>query len=531
MEEAVAVISGEQHFTLASSPPGPAQKRFALVVALGSLAVFVLITMGPLGNLQTGRVDAFIPIYLTAMFVNDSITAILLFAQFSILRSRAVLVIANGYLFTALMLIPYLLTFPGVFAQRGLMGGLQSTSSLYFFQYAVFPIFVIAYTLLKDEDPDKAVRQGTVRKAIVLSAAATSAAVVAVGFIFIAGEPLLPHIMLDPAHFGPLWPYFGLPVTLVSIAAFLLLWLRRHSMLDLWLLVVMSVYSLLMPLNYFSTPMRYGIGWYSVRIFATLASSLVLVFLLYEITMLYGRLLGAIVDQRRERDARLMTGDAVAATMAHEFKQPLSAIMTRAETGFRWLDREVPDLDRAKAAFKQIGADGHRASAVIESVRASLKQQGQFNALLDVNDLIAEALALVRDDLQRHRILVNAEPNSRLPRVMGDQVQLQQVLLNLITNAIDAMASEAGPRILRVSSEVRGGDEVVVSVADTGAGVAPQDMQRVFNPLFTTKSGGMGLGLSICRSIIEGHHGQLEVVPNSPKGAIFQIALRAHAAT
>jgi signal transduction histidine kinase len=528
MQNAAAVTPEDQHFTLASSPPGPAQKRFALFVGLGLLAVFILITAGPLSNIQTGRVEAFIPIYLTAMFVNDSITSVLLFAQFSILRSRAILVLASGYLFTALMLIPYLLTFPGVFGPKGLIGGLQSTSSLYFFQYAVFPMFVIAYTLSKDDDDGKRFGRGTASTAIVLSVAATTALVLLAVFIFIAAEPLLPHIMLDPSHFGPLWPYFGLPVTLVSVAAFGLLWFRRHSMLDLWLLVVMSAYSLLMPLNYFTTPMRFGIGWYSVRIFATLASSLLLVFLLYEITMLYGRLLRAILDQRRERDARLMTGDAVAATIAHEFKQPLSAIITRADTGFRWLDRPAPDLEKAKAVFKQIAADGHRAGAVIESIRASLKQQDKVSALLDVNDLVGEALALVREDLESHRILLRAEPNSRLPRIMGDRIQLQQVLLNLIGNAIDSMAVEEGPRVLHVSSEVRDGDDVVVSVADTGAGIAPHDVQRVFNPLFTTKSGGMGLGLSICRSIIEGHHGQLGVVPNIPKGAVFQIALRAH---
>ncbi len=301
-------------------------------------------------------------------------------------------------------------------------------------------------------------------------------------------------------------------------------------MLDLWLLVVMSAYSMLIPLNYFTIPMRFGVGWYAVRIFAVLASGLVLIFLLYEITMLYGRLLGAILDQRRERDARLMTGDAVAATMAHEFRQPLSAMITRADTGFRWLDRPMPDLGKAKVAFRQIAADGHRAEAVIESIRASLKQQNQIRVLLDVNDLIGEALALMRDDLRSHRILLKAEPNSRLPPVMGDRIQLQQVLLNLIANAIDSMAVEDGPRVLCVDSEVRDGDDVVVSVADTGAGIASQNIQRVFNPLFTTKSGGMGLGLSICRSIIEGHHGKLEVVPNTPRGAVFQIALRAHMA-
>jgi signal transduction histidine kinase len=334
--------------------------------------------------------------------------------------------------------------------------------------------------------------------------------------------------MLDPSHFGPLWPYVGLPVALISVAAFIVLWFRRRSMLDLWLLVVMSAYSMLIPLNYFSTPMRFGIGWYAVRTFATISSGLVLIFLLYEITMLYGRLLGAILDQRRERDARLMTGDAVAATMAHEFRQPLSAMMTRAATGFRWLDRSTPDLDKAKAAFKQIATDGERAEAVIESIRASPKQQNQIRALLDVNDLIGEALALARDDLQSHRILLNAEPNLGLPQVMGDRIQLRQVLLNLISNAIDSMAVEDGPRVLSVSSEVHGDDDIVVSVADTGAGIESQDIQRVFNPLFTTKSGGMGLGLSICRSIIEGHHGRLAVVPNTPRGAVFQIALPHH---
>jgi signal transduction histidine kinase len=528
MPRAVAGTPEEQHYTLANSPPGPAQKRFALVVVLGLLTVFVLITAGPLAKIKTARIEAFIPIYLTGMFVSDSITAVLLFAQFSIQRSRALLVIANGYLFTALMLIPYLLTFPGVFTQTGLIGGLQSTSWVYFFQYAVFPVFVIAYAVLKDGDPDKRSLPGAASTAIVASAAATTAFVLAVSFLFIAGAALLPPIMLDSAHFGPLWPYVGLPVALMSFAALIVLWFRRNSMLDLWLLVVMCTYSMLIPLNYFSSSMRFGIGWYAVRTFAAISSSLVLIFLLYEITMLYSRLLGAILDQRRERDARLMTGDTVAATMAHEFRQPLSAMMIRADTGFRWLDRPVPDLDNAKDAFRQIAADGRRAEAVIQSIRASLTQQNQTRTLLDINDLIGEALALTRDDLRRHGIHLNSPASSELPRVMGDRIQLQQVLLNLIANAIDSMSLEDGPRVLSVSSEVHGGDDVVVSVADTGAGIKSQDIQRVFTPLFTTKSGGMGLGLSICRSIIEGHHGRLGVVPNTPKGAVFQIALPAH---
>ena len=145
---------------------------------------------------------------------------------------------------------------------------------------------------------------------------------------------------------------------------------------------------------------------------------------------------------------------------------------------------------------------------------------------LDVNELIREALALERSDLQKHRILVQAEPNAQLPEVRGDRVQLQQVLLNLITNAIDAMAAEDEPRVLCVKSEAHEGDGVVVSVADTGTGISSQDVDRIFNPLFTTKSDGMGMGLSICRAIIEAHDGRLWVAPNTPRGAVFQFTLQ-----
>jgi signal transduction histidine kinase len=226
-----------------------------------------------------------------------------------------------------------------------------------------------------------------------------------------------------------------------------------------------------------------------------------------------------------------MTGDAVSATIAHEIKQPLSGMITNADAGLRWLDRSTPDLDKAKASLKQIVADGHRAAAVIESIRAIFKKDARNRTSLDINDLIGEALALTRGDLQRHRILVQAEPNAQLPQVRGDRIQLQQVLLNLITNAIDSMAAKDGARILGVRSEVRDGANVIVSVADTGTGIGSQELERIFNPLFTTKSGGMGMGLSICRSIIEAHDGQLWVAPNKPEGAVFQFMLLADGAT
>lgn len=216
---------------------------------------------------------------------------------------------------------------------------------------------------------------------------------------------------------------------------------------------------------------------------------------------------------------------AVVATIAHEIKQPLAAMITHANAGIRWLDRPLPDCDRAKEAFKKIAADGLRAEAVIEGIRASVRKDDRTKSSLSVNKLIGETLAVLHDDLQKYRILVRAEPNDRLPLVRGDRIQLQQVLLNLITNAIESMAKEE-PRILRVRADVHDTGGVVVSVADTGAGISSQDIDQIFNPLFTTKCDGMGMGLWICRSIIEAHDGRLWVAQNTPRGAVFQFVLR-----
>jgi signal transduction histidine kinase len=168
---------------------------------------------------------------------------------------------------------------------------------------------------------------------------------------------------------------------------------------------------------------------------------------------------------------------------------------------------------------------------VIGSIRASFKKDTRNRTSLDVNELIGEALALTRGDLENHRILVRAEPKEQLPQVIGDRVQLRQVLLNLITNAIDSMAAKDGARVLYVRSEVHDDGKVLVSIGDTGTGIRQQDVDQIFNPLFTTKSDGMGMGLSICRSITEAHDGRLWVAPNKPEGAVFQFMLLADGAT
>jgi signal transduction histidine kinase len=525
MPDANAVGPGVQPFILTSLPPSKGQKRLALAVLLGLVALVFLVT-GPLSRLRTSPVPAFLPIYVTTMIATDSITAILLFTQFVILRSRAVLVIAIGYGFTALVLVPYLLTFPGLFAATGVIDGPLSTAWFFILWRTGFPSFVIGYALLKDADAARTYGGGTVRAAVGMSIALAASLVVAAILLNRSAHHILPTTFFEEFSSNKLYPYYvGGPVLVMSCVAVMVLWFRRRSLLDLWLMVVMFLFMIEVPLSFWPNPARFSISWYAFRGIDIFASSVVLVVLLYEITTLYVRLLLAVNAQRREREARLVTGDAVAAAIAHEVRQPLSAIVTSADAGLRFLDRSTPALDKAMESLRRIAADGHRADKVIEGVRATFKNSVREKIPLDVNAIIQEALTFEQDDLRKHKIAVQTAPTVQLPAVHGDRVQLQQVLLNLIANAIHAMATKDEPRVLSLRSEASKEGGVLVSVADTGRGIDPLDMNRIFNPLFTTKPDGMGMGLAICRSIIEAHDGRLWVTPNKPQGAVFHFTL------
>ncbi|MCL2453478.1 MAG: MASE4 domain-containing protein, partial [Alphaproteobacteria bacterium] len=473
---------------------------------------------------------AFLPAYSAVLFINDLITAVLLFSLFSILRTRALLLISSGYIFTALMVILWILTFPGLFRSGGIIGGLQSTPWIHFIWHGGFPIFVIGYALLKDTNPQMRFWRGKVSTAIAMSMALTISLVFLVGVLCIVGEPLLPQVQLTPLRLSPLWLYVGIPAVSLNILALSVLLTRRWIVLDLWLMVVMLAYAMELSLSYFPQPLRYTFGWYAGRTYGLIASSAVLILLLREITSLYSRLLRAVLAQQRERQARLVTGDAVAATIAHEVKQPLTGMITNADAGLNWLDGPSPDIDEARATLQQIIADGHRASAVIDSVRSMFKSEVKNRTSLDLQELIEEALSLSNPDLLRYRISVETSLITQLPRVGGDRIQILQVLLNLISNAIDSMAATKESRTLRICSKPYMSNGVLVLVADTGTGIASLDVERVFNPLYTTKSGGMGMGLPICRAIVEAHGGRLWATPNTPRGAAFQFFLPVQAA-
>ncbi|SDR58891.1 PAS domain S-box-containing protein [Rhizobiales bacterium GAS113] len=226
------------------------------------------------------------------------------------------------------------------------------------------------------------------------------------------------------------------------------------------------------------------------------------------------------------RVARLTTMGELVASITHEIKQPLTAVVANADTGLRWLNRDKPELDRARNAFSRIASNGKRAGEVIRGLRALAKKSGPQLAKLDINDAIQEVLALTRSELQRHGVVLHTALSAADRPVFGDRVQLQQVLLNLIMNGVEAMSAITDcPKVLAITSEAVEPGGVLVAVEDTGPGLDPATADRIFDPFFTTKSDGMGMGLSICRSIIDAHGGHLSVSPRVPCGTVFRFTV------
>jgi C4-dicarboxylate-specific signal transduction histidine kinase len=227
------------------------------------------------------------------------------------------------------------------------------------------------------------------------------------------------------------------------------------------------------------------------------------------------------------RVMQIMTIGELGASIAHEVNQPIAAAVTDAYTCLRWLTRDQPNVEEARAAAMRIVKDGMRAAEIISRIRQLFKKGSTRNALVDVNEVIGEMIVLLRGETTRYSISVRTELAADLPQVMGDRVQLQQVLMNLITNGIDAMKDADGTRELAIRSRRAEDEEVAVSVTDSGVGLPPQQAEQIFDAFFTTKPHGTGMGLRISRSIIESHGGRLWAADNSPRGASFSFTLPA----
>jgi C4-dicarboxylate-specific signal transduction histidine kinase len=213
------------------------------------------------------------------------------------------------------------------------------------------------------------------------------------------------------------------------------------------------------------------------------------------------------------------------ASLAHEVNQPIAAAVTNANTCLRWLVGDAPNLEEARAAALRVVTDGRRAAEIISRVRLLFKKGTPERELLDVNEVVREMIVLLRGEAARHNISVRMELAGDLPQVMGDRVQLQQVMMNLIMNSIDAMQNVGGTRELAINSRLTENDEILVSVSDTGVGLPPHQADQIFNAFFTTKLHGTGMGLRISGTIVESHGGRLWAGGNSPRGASFHFTL------
>jgi signal transduction histidine kinase len=226
------------------------------------------------------------------------------------------------------------------------------------------------------------------------------------------------------------------------------------------------------------------------------------------------------------RVARQATAGELSAAIAHEVKQPLAAMVAQGNAALRWLGRSTPDLDEARAALQKIVNSGHRASRIVENLRAMFKKDANPHKRVGVNGIIKDVFELTNHEMQRNDVMLQAALSDEpAPYVLGDRVQLQQVFLNLIMNAIEAMNASSRRNVLGVRTETGKNGEVLITIADSGPGIGADKIEKIFNTFFTTKQSGMGMGLSICRSIVEAHRGRIWVSSEAPHGSVFYVEL------
>jgi signal transduction histidine kinase len=518
--------SAEPVIFLSDLPATLEQRRLVLAVAILLLVAFALVA--PFADVPMRRFDAFIPSIQAIIFANDLITSVLLFAHYAIAPGRALLALAIGYLFTALIVIPHALTFPGAFSPTGLLGArLQSTGWLYYFWHIGSPMAVLAYACLKDASRPSTARHGSAAKAIGWSVTIVAALVCGLTWIATSGEWFLPPFFSDSTRHVRSSLYTLIPlILLVGFLALAVLWVRRRSVLDYWLML--AVYSLILEeiLIALLSDARFSLGFYAGRAFSLITSIVVLVLLLSETTRLYARLARSYRLLEHERDNKLMNVEAITASIAHEVSQPLTAIASGSSAAVRFLDGAQPDLQKVQALLRKVNSESHRASEVFESIRALFRKVDQERKPVDLNDVILEVLKSFREELHENKVMVRTELTSELPTAEGHRSQLRQVIFNLVHNSLEAMEKATGRnRTLLLKTELQGRDTIDVTVEDSGPGIDPKQLDGIFEAFVTTKSHGMGLGLAICRAIVERHGGQLSVVSDGKHGAKFTFSL------
>lgn len=501
--------------------PTAAQVRRTAYIALALF--FALLLTLPFRNIQLANFSGFpAAVYALEVF-GGLVTAILLFFQAQITRSMALMALGTAFFYFAVMVFVSLLTFAGTFSDSGLLGaGLSTSSWLNWFCQLGFLTGVIAYALL-NKYPDWACFTALQpRQIIVVCIAGAMALVAALVVLTTIGEPLLPKLLLDKTHRNvTVVNYFQMSLGIPAIIAIGCIWRSYRSVLDLWLLLSLFTW-LLATVLFVSFSARYTLGWYALLLLNLTSNLTILTMQLSETGRLFARFICHTFAMEHEHERQLLIREAAAASIAHELKQPIAEIMLNAWVGQMGALR---DDQSTCALFKEIEEAGRRANDTIQSTRSLFAHSPAAMQASDVNELIRKSLDLVSQGLKDNAVSVDLKLGDSLPPVAVNQLQMQEVFLNLFTNAMEAMDGQTGkPRMLTISSS-RADAGVVIRVQDTGPGITSEEAEQIFTPFHTTKKDGTGVGLTICQSIVSAHAGSLHVISGNAEGAAFEVVL------
>jgi len=497
-------------------------------------AVSILLVVGfgiaaPFADRPLAQLNAFFPSLDAVVFVTDIITATLLFAQLAIFYSAALLALASGYLFTALIVIPHALTFSGAFSPTGLLGASDQTGSwLFIFWHAGFAVALLAYAVLRQDTHLKTISEASTLTIIAVSAVSMVCLVLGLTWLATAGAIFLPTLVVDKSHLSSFVHYpIGLTIA-ISASAFAILWTRRRTVLDQWLMVVTLASILELAFSGLLPSVRFSLGFYVGRVFSLVTSSVVLVVLLAETMRLYVLLARSNAMLRREQANKLMSLEALASSIAHELKQPLSAMILHSGIALRLIEMEPPDVAEASSTLRDVKSDGERTHQILESTLALFGKDREKHVqdLIDVNETVRGVFRVLRDELVYHGVTARMKLAPQLPLITGHRGQLQELFINVIQNAIEALDDvERTHRVLTVRTADAGGKTIVAEVEDSGPGIDPINVEKVFDAFVTTKPNGTGLGLALCRMIVDRHGGRISASPIRPHGSIIRIEL------
>jgi signal transduction histidine kinase len=506
---------------LFDTPPDRRQLRIAFAVVAVPILLFPAVYA--VRDIRTAHLDSFIPIVDSILAVGDLVTFVMLLAQAAFFRSRALAVLAVSFLYMAILFAMHALTFPGAFAPDGLFGaGINTTAWLTYSRRIAFPVAVILYVLLRRRDEAAAPAGAQAGHAVAAAVALAGAA----SLVATAGHDLLPSFYFAfSTDYNLLTVACEVAMAVSIVAAALVLLRDRRTILDLWLLVALSSWlfqTLIVP----TLVGRFTIGWYYLNLMLLVSNLTLLLVLIAETGRLNVRLAASCAERNRERGARAIAMNAVAGVISHRVGQPLTAVSLNASAGLDWLQRDRPDIARSVESLRLAIEAGRQAQDILARIRASFAQgRGALSAFC-LNELVRETATLFGRELDGETASLSFAFDEALPWIQADRLQLQMVLVNLFANAIESLgATEGRPRRIEVRTALLDGEDVMLEVSDTGIGFAADQAASIFEAFYTTKAAGAGLGLPVCRTIVESHGGRLWASPGEGHGATFHMLL------